>query len=714
MDNNNYDKGSMVFALDIGTRSVVGLLGSYVDKKIVIHHSAIEFHQSRAMFDGQIHDIDEVVNIAKRVKEQLEEKVGFPLKEVAIAAAGRALKTFRVEIEKELDENKIVDKHLVNSIEIEGLQKAQNQLEEMDTENTNYFCVGHTVVNYFLNDGIITNPTGHRGRKLKMDILATFLPHMVVDSLYTVMTKVGLEVSYMTLEPIAAIEVAVPQNIRLLNIAMVDIGAGTSDIAITKDGTVVAYAMTSTAGDEITEAILKTYLLDFDTAERIKCQLFEKDHHRFTDIIGMEHELATDVILDAISPSIETIAKDIAHNILQQNEKAPSAIFLIGGGSQIPRLNETVAKLLEMPKERVVVRGTEIIQNLDQDNLQVSGPEGITPVGILAKALQNKAQDFIEISVNGKTIKLFQSKKLKVSDALVLLGFNPRDLIPKRGKTITIKVNQTSKTFYGEYGLPAEIYVNRLTSNLDTPIKNGDQINVTPAKQGKDAKCTLIDVVDFNKFVVVNGVEVTLTGKITVNGETVTDNMFLNDGDVVNYKLLKTVEEICHQLNIKYGNLTIQINGKDANLFDFVKENDQVLLMEEDPMEQKIIVENKPTLVQQNRLQEARREPQQSITKKFNKEPHIESVQGLNEETKEQLKIEESKELDNETINIIYNGNPLQIPKIKEEMIFVDIFDYIDFNRYELKGKLVLQHNGTNANYIEPLKDGDEVIVKWE
>ena len=124
MDNNSYDKGSMVFALDIGTRSVIGILGSYKDKKIVIHHSAIEFHQSRVMFDGQIHDIEEVASIVKKVKEQLEEKAGITLKEVAIAAAGRALKTHRVEIEKELDENKSA----LNSVQTE-LEKKQKELE---------------------------------------------------------------------------------------------------------------------------------------------------------------------------------------------------------------------------------------------------------------------------------------------------------------------------------------------------------------------------------------------------------------------------------------------------------------------------------------------------------------------------------------------------------------------------------------------------------
>ncbi|WP_026477736.1 pilus assembly protein PilM [Alkaliphilus transvaalensis] len=695
MEHKNFDKGAMVFALDIGTRSVVGLLGSYENKKIIVHHSAFEFHQSRAMYDGQIHDIQEVVNIAKKVKEQLEEKAGFPLKEVAIAAAGRALKTYRVMIEKDIDENKNIDRHLVNSLEIEGLQKSQRELEAQEEENTSYFCVGHTVINYYLNDGIISNPVGHRGRKLKMDILATFLPHVVVDSLNTVMNKVGLEVSYMTLEPIAAIEVAVPQNVRLLNIAMVDIGAGTSDIAITKDGTVVAYAMTSTAGDEITETIAKTYLLDFDTAEAVKCQFCKKDEQQFTDILGLQHNISTEEMLNAIDPAIESIAKDIAINILQQNEKPPSAIFLIGGGSQVPRLNEKVASILEMPKERVVVRGTEIIQNLtNQENLIIKGPEGITPVGILAKAIENKSQDFIEINVNGKDMTLFQSKKLKVSDALVLMGFNPRDLIPRRGGAVGLTVNGVEKVIYGDYGQPAEILVNRQSANLDTPIKNGDAITIIPAKQGNDAKPALKDVVAIDQRVFVNDKAVDLIYKISVNGESITENIALKDGDVINYHEFKTLEGLCNHLLIRYDGKRIKINGKEAQLFDSIKVGDHIYLSEMEDNEDSLLDE-KPQLEEQlqEMLQEKLQAPQ--------------SKQDICED-------EDIKESQVETINIIYNGNPLEIPKVKKDMIFVDIFDYIDFNRYELKGKLVLRHNGADAIYVESLKDGDEVVIKWE
>ena len=103
---------------------------------------------------------------------------------------------------------------------------------------------------------------------LEAAVVATFLPSEVVDSLYAVMQKAGLEVASMTLEPIAALNAAIPADLRLLNLALVDIGAGTSDIAVCRDGSVVGYTMATVAGDEITEALMRACLVDFPTAER--------------------------------------------------------------------------------------------------------------------------------------------------------------------------------------------------------------------------------------------------------------------------------------------------------------------------------------------------------------------------------------------------------------------------------------------------------------
>ena len=86
-------------------------------------------HEHRAMLDGQIHDIDQVASVAMKVKRKLEARIGFELKEVAIAAAGRVLKTCQVRVDKNFDQVVEIDADLTNSLEMEGIQRAQMILD---------------------------------------------------------------------------------------------------------------------------------------------------------------------------------------------------------------------------------------------------------------------------------------------------------------------------------------------------------------------------------------------------------------------------------------------------------------------------------------------------------------------------------------------------------------------------------------------------------
>ena len=84
---------SMTFALDIGTRSIIGVVGRVVDERFQVLAVEKEEHGKRAMLDGQIEDIAQVAKVARRVTERLEEKLGCTLERVCVAAAGRALRT---------------------------------------------------------------------------------------------------------------------------------------------------------------------------------------------------------------------------------------------------------------------------------------------------------------------------------------------------------------------------------------------------------------------------------------------------------------------------------------------------------------------------------------------------------------------------------------------------------------------------------------------
>ena len=148
--------------------------------------------------------------------------------------------------------------------------------------------MGYTVRQYQLDHYPLSTLRGHKGQELEAQVVATFLPSEVVESLYAVMNRAGLEVASLTLEPIAAMNAAIPAELRLLNLVLVDIGAGTSDIAVCREGSVVGYTMATVAGDEITEALMNAFLVDFHTAERLKTSLESREPVVFTDILGLE------------------------------------------------------------------------------------------------------------------------------------------------------------------------------------------------------------------------------------------------------------------------------------------------------------------------------------------------------------------------------------------------------------------------------------------
>lgn len=525
-----YDQNNIIFALDIGTRTVIGLVVAVKNGTFKILAQSMVEHKSRAMLDGQIHDIPRVAEAVHRVKHELEKKLKFELKQVAIAAAGRSLKTRQCRVEQELAEDVEIDSLMVHSLELMGVQQAQRLLESelYQGEKEKFFCVGHSVLAYYLNDFSITNLIGHRGQKIAADILATFLPASVVNSLYAVLSRVNLEPLSLTLEPIAACEVVIPEELRLLNLALVDVGAGTSDIAITKDGAVQAYGMVPTAGDEITELIVQALMVDFMTAEQIKRNLAQGGKIKYKDILGIEYTTTSEEILAIIDPAVEKLAEEISHNILELNgQVAPKSVMCVGGGAQVPTLVNRIARKLGLAEQRVVLRNRSHVKILDGlKKKELAGPEGVTVVGIAAVASKRIGQNFINITVNGQVFCLFNTANMNVIKALGLLEFDPGDLLGHNGKDLRFTLNGKPQIVYGEMRQPAVIKVNGEIANLQTTVKDGDVIEVTRAVNGKDATAKVADFLPAQ----VSGVAQVVC---ILNGQPAGPDQPIADGDVL-------------------------------------------------------------------------------------------------------------------------------------------------------------------------------------
>lgn len=683
----------LIFGLDIGTRTVIGVVGYYTDDKFCVLATEIAEHKERAMQDGQIHDIQKVASVITEVKTKLETRLNLSLKEVSIAAAGRALNTQIVHVESKFEELQEITAADILKLELQGVDLAkEKQKEHFGMSSDDYYCVAHSVIHYYLNDYMVSNLEGHKATSIGAKILATFLPKVVIDSLYAATQRAGLEVAYLTLEPIAAINAVIPKNLRLLNLALVDIGAGTSDIAITKEESVVAYGMIPVAGDEVTEAIAHHYLVDFNTADKIKQNLEREEYLTFKDILGMEQKVDAQSIKNVIAPTIVQLAQNIAQKIRELNGgKSPSAVFCVGGGSQMPDLTKKIATLLNIPEQRAALRTAENIENLlDTINID-KGPDMITPFGICLTTVQNKYNQFTYVQVNEKRVKLLNSKPLTVLDALLEAGVNHDELFPKRGQTLMFKLNGQRVRIKGTRGETAKILLNGKETHINEFIKQNDEVTIIKGISGQDAFATVSDYMkDINIIKIDVNNEVIRLPLVFANGRRVDYDYQIKEDDVIEIRAVETLGDLVNAMPIDIHNKLLTVNGKEVPLCYSLKDYDTVLLRQIDKSDDKL---------QTNKSENDVNATDSGEAYKFN----MNYLSSQNNQTKNE-----------DNIIIIVNQKPVVMPKKEKDYMIVSVFDYIDFDLSTPKGSIQLVLNGKNAAFTDTIKDKDILEIYWK
>ena len=549
------ENNNLVFGLDIGTRNVVGTVGYREEDNFYVMAQFIRQHKTRSMLDGQIHDIGKVGDTIRVVKEELEEQIGDELHEVCIAAAGRVLKTVTTTVVYEFPEETVVTAEHIHTMDLLGIEQAQKILQERNDTRYRFYCVGYSVVKYYLNDEHFISIESHKADKIAEDIIVTFLPEDVVDGLYSAVAKAGLEVANMTLEPIAAINIAIPESFRMLNLALVDVGAGTSDISITKDGSIIAYGMIPYAGDEVTELIVQSLLVDFKTAEKIKMDAGVLDEVEYKDIMGILHKVPAQEIWDMVDPVVEKITTEIAKRIKELNgDVTVSATFIVGGGGKVHGFAEKLADKLELPRERVALRGEEVLQEVifEQEDI-VKDPLLVTPIGICLNYYEQK-NNFIMVHFNGERIKLYDNNKLTIVDAAMEAGFPNDQLFPRTGKAINFIVNGKKRLVRGEAGEPAIIKMNDRSVNINEPLEPNSYITMEPSTAGAAAKCTIEDLEEYTKCTmrfIVNGKVITCPKFMEVNGNLEPPFYEIQEGDVIESRNYYTINQLAEFMDVK-------------------------------------------------------------------------------------------------------------------------------------------------------------------
>lgn len=706
-------ESNLLFALDIGTRSVVGLVGEQTGNCIRLIASHRQEHHTRAMLDGQIHDVPEVAAVLNEVKNHLEECCG-PLRKVSVAAAGRALCTIKSKAETTIQGQGLLTADDERGLELSAIQAAQHQLATSDAvaDPTSYYCVGYSVVSFNLDGTNLKTLIGQRGRTAAVEIIATFLPRQVIDSLQAAVENVGLEIATLTLEPIAAINILIPHTMRHLNLALVDVGAGTSDVAITSNGSVVGYGMAPVAGDEITEAISQKYLLDFNVAETVKRKLNHAKNKKilFTDVLGCEQKITAQEITAAISADVASLAQAIAGQIINLNGTQPQAVLLVGGGSLTPMLPAALAQALDIPSSRVAVRHPDAVEGIENIPAELHTPDAVTPLGIL-KLSSGRTLNFINVTVNDTPLHLFNLNHLTIANALLAAGIDIRTLQGRPGLGITVTINGKTRFLAGSHGTPGRITLNGAPASFTDPISEGDAITVTCGTDGKSPSPAVQELVEIPAplTVVINGTHTPIAPLLRVNGKAAKADTKIADRAQIVCIVPSTLQEVLMAANIKtapvHYNYTINGVERTYTVYPRYTVNGQEVAADIPIKTGYVIRIIPPTL------------------------PTVGTILGLSDASKECISVlfnGATCTVPTRTWRILLNGSPADTdaPAVNGASIEYSVTEPLSpmvsdvllaggFNprSLPLNAKVDILLNGSRAEYIAPVKNGDAVDV---
>lgn len=704
-----------IFALDIGTRKIIGLVMQKKEQGYEVLDAEMIEHQTRAMMDGQIHDVEVVSQTILTIKKRLEERLGIVLESAAVAAAGRALKTAQgsaVQSNRFITE---ISRDEVRALEIEAVQQAQNILVRDEIDNntgSEYFCVGYSVIAYFLEQQKIGSLVGQLGSSIAVEVIATFLPRVVVDSLFSALKHAGLEVYSITLEPIAAISLAIPPNMRLLNLALVDIGAGTSDIAIVKNGNVFAYAMVPFGGDELSEQLASYYLMDFNSAEELKCQLASHETLHFKDILDNQLDMESSEIIRILEPTVHELTKQIANNILELNNKTTDAVLCVGGGSLTPSLVQFLSEALQVPRNRVGIRTRESSPQISGEFDCLQGPQAVTPLGIAFHSFEKPPVPFIKVMVNGRELALWNIGEIDVADALLSSGISLNNAYGKPGMGKTLEINGYLQVFKGEMGTAPLIRVNDKEASLDTPVINGDQIEFNKGKDGLDA-CVKMANIDSGGtgYVYVNGERLELKPEFLVNGQVWDADDEIPDRAQVSIRRVNQLAEIL----IKMGLAETLVQEKSYSYYL----NEQPMLVKWTPL--KLVIDGRQAQLDQtvnfgSYIEYSVERERPRIKDLIPLKPETDCVVTVNGQ---QVTIKgkgyslkrNGYPVDSE--EEIFNGARITVNRDQSEAILSDIFQVVDI-KTKANGRLRIKLNGEEAGYTTPITNNSEIELEWE
>jgi cell division protein FtsA len=391
-------------ALDIGTEFVKALVFEIDDAGQGTVRGVGRKRQGLAhMQSGTVTDINAVVDNCSVALQEAEEMAGFRPTQCVIGIAGELVKGFtttHTQTRKRAD-TQISDaelQNLIHGVQREALREAERAITwETGLPQVDVRLVHAAVTGAQIDGYPVTNPVGFQGRHVKMSIFNAFAPLVHLGALQSVAAQLDLELLEIVAEPYAVARVLGSEQVQQSGALFVDIGGGTTDVALVRHGGIEGTRMFALGGRAFTKSISDRLDLPFPRAEEIKLDYAK----------GIQVENRSDVariVADDVaiwSAGVELVLEELA-----EGDLLPGRIYLCGGGSHLPEIASTLAgdaffKRLPFsrPPETIVMAPDQVERITDATELLVD-PADVTPLGLAYQAIElQTSEDPLDVAL---------------------------------------------------------------------------------------------------------------------------------------------------------------------------------------------------------------------------------------------------------------------------------------------------------------------------
>lgn len=379
-------------ALDIGTHMVKVLLFEQTENgkgRVIGVGKAKQNLQD--MHAGTVSDIEGVVNTAALAIEEAEEMAGLQANQVIMGIAGELVKgaTTVVGYERPKPTEKITLKELtdiVRKVQWQAFDQMRRKLSvETGYQEIEIQLVNAAIVNVEIDGYQVHNPIGFQGKTINVSVFNSFAPLVHLGALQTVAEDLELDLLSIACEPFAVAASHQPEELGEYNTIFIDIGGGTTDIAVIKNGGITGTKMFSLGGRAFTRRLSQYFNLPFKNAEKLKLD------YSLGQLDGDTQKLIGDVLLSDAEVWLSGV--ELTLEELNMTGHLPSRILLCGGGSRLPQIQQ-VLKEHRWGGQLTFVRKPDIhflqptdVANIEDQTTKLNSSQDITPLGLAHLAL---------------------------------------------------------------------------------------------------------------------------------------------------------------------------------------------------------------------------------------------------------------------------------------------------------------------------------------